>query len=306
MKNRHPREPFAGFEPPIPRRAGFFQGHDGIRLYQEEYGPEDAPPLILCDGLGCNGTFFVYLIPYLAKRMRVIRWTYRGHGLSDLPSPDNATVDDNIRDLFSLMDTLGISKCVLGGYSFGVQIVLDAATRRPSYFSALLLSNGTYGRLLDHFHSNSFFRMMFPFLYGAVIGFPDKIEKVWGTITPSSILYYLASMYEFNGRLVRREQLSAYQKHLASMDLGVLMSMLASAARHDTRSSLPGIKIPTFILSASRDTYTPPFLAGEIYEGMPNAELLEVKGSTHSLMLEQPDLVNLKVENFLVRKGILD
>lgn len=294
---------FSAWRPPVPRETGFLPTSDGSRIYWETYGPASGLPMLLTDGLACNGTFYVNQVPYFARTRPVIRWAYRGHGLSDPPlAPTEMTVGLCIEDLFRLMDHLGIARAVHVGYSMGVQLLLEAASQRPERFAGLSLQCGTWGHLIDSFHGNSIARTVFPALYSLVLNDHSIFPRVWRTMTPSRLVYFLTSLSEFDGRLVQREQLMPYLQHLASMNMEVAMALADSAGAQDTRPLLPGIRIPALVLGAYRDRFTPYYLSEEIYQALPDAELCIVPGATHSVMLEQPDLVNLRVEDFLVRR----
>lgn len=294
---------FAAYLPPEPRESGFMPTEDGSRIYWEAYGPPTGMPMVLTDGLACNGTFYVNQVPYFAQTRPVIRWAYRGHGLSDPPaSTTTMSVSVCIDDLFRLLDHLGIDQAVHLGYSMGVQLLLEAAARHPKRFSALCLLCGTWGHLIDSFHGNSIARTVFPALYSLVLNDHNIFPKVWRTMTPTRPVYFLTSLSEFDGRLIEREQLMPYLDHLASMDMELALTLADSAGLQDTRHLLPGLRVPTLVLGAYRDRFTPYYLSEEIFHALPDGELCIVPGGTHSVTLEQPDLVNLRIEDFLVRR----
>ncbi len=297
------RPRFSAFQPPVPRKTGFMPLQDGTQIYWEWYGPLAGLPMVLTDGLACNGTFFVNQVPYFAQMRPVVRWAFRGHGLSGSPADcDGLGISTFVDDLFRLMDHLGIHRAVHVGYSMGVQLLIAAASQRPELFAGLSLQCGTWGHLIDSFHGNSVARTLFPALYSLVLKDHRIFPRVWRTMTPSRLVYFLTSLTEFDGRLVQREQLMPYLEHLASMDMELTLTMAESASAQDTRPLLPGLRIPTLVLGAYRDRFTPYYLSEEIYQALPDAELCIVPGATHSVMLEQPDLVNLRVEDFLFRR----
>jgi hypothetical protein len=51
--------------------------------------------------------------------------------------------------------------------------------------------------------------------------------------------------------------------------------------------------------------FTPVWVSRLMQERLPDAELLVVRGGTHTAYLEQPDLVNLRIEKFLRERGFL-
>src|SRR5690348_7207014 len=69
---------------------GFAPARDGTPLYYEVFGPvEGAPeaalPIVLLDGVGCDGYVWKYLAPELARDRLVVHFHYRGHGRTPLP-----------------------------------------------------------------------------------------------------------------------------------------------------------------------------------------------------------------------------
>ena len=73
---------------------GHAQGKDGTRIYWSATG-QGAPALVCCDGIGCDGFAWKYLVRDFAPRQRIVRWHYRGHGRSGIPQDrSKVTVDD--------------------------------------------------------------------------------------------------------------------------------------------------------------------------------------------------------------------
>jgi pimeloyl-ACP methyl ester carboxylesterase len=68
----------------------------------------------------------------------VIGYDHRGTGRT-VATPDEITHDDLVHDLFALLDRAGIRRCVLGGFSSGASVVVDAVTAEPDRFAGLLL-----------------------------------------------------------------------------------------------------------------------------------------------------------------------
>ena len=45
--------------------------HDGAKLWWSRFGTEGGVPIVLCDGVGCDGFIWKFLAPHLAQRHRV-------------------------------------------------------------------------------------------------------------------------------------------------------------------------------------------------------------------------------------------
>ncbi|MFL5378003.1 MAG: alpha/beta fold hydrolase, partial [Myxococcales bacterium] len=63
---------------------GFVEAQDGTRIYWSAVG-RGAPALVCCDGIGCDGFAWKYVVRDFAARHRIVRWHYRGHGRSAVP-----------------------------------------------------------------------------------------------------------------------------------------------------------------------------------------------------------------------------
>src|SRR5689334_3223329 len=99
-------------------RERFVRSFDGTELYVSEAG--EGLPLVLCDGLGCDGFIWKYFRPAFEGRYRVVRWHYRGHGLSKLPQDPKALDVESLRkDLLAVLDALALEKAVFVGHSMG-------------------------------------------------------------------------------------------------------------------------------------------------------------------------------------------
>jgi pimeloyl-ACP methyl ester carboxylesterase len=83
------------------------------------------------------------------------------------------------------------------------------------------------------------------------------------------------------------------------MDPDVFLRMLQHAGMHDAREFLPHVRVPTLIVAAEHDTFTPMNLAEEMADSIPNAELEVIEEASHAAPVEQPDRIAERIEDFL-------
>jgi len=76
------------------------------------------------------------------------------------------------------------------------------------------------------------------------------------------------------------------------------VKMLKTAEKYNLADRLTDITQKTLILAGAEDRFIPASVSEKMYHRIPSAELFIAKAGTHSLPIEQPDLVNLKIEEF--------
>ncbi len=280
-------------------REGFVEAADGTRLFYEVLGAAD-PPLILTDGIGCDGFAWRYLAPRLARRHRVIHWHFRGHGRSGPPrDPARLSIEDLADDLRRVCDHLEVERPVIVAHSMGVQVALEYYRQNQDGVAALILMCGTFGRITTTFHGTDLLDQVLPGLVRGMRMFPGMARAVWGRV-PAAMAFRLACVGgELDGERIQREDFQRYWEHASVMNPEVFLPMLQHAGRHDARGSLADIDVPTLVVAAEHDTFTPMPLAQEMADAIPNAELEVIEAASHAAPVEQPDLIAEHIEDFL-------
>ncbi|MCX2432434.1 MULTISPECIES: alpha/beta fold hydrolase [unclassified Pedobacter] len=80
-----------------------------------------------------------------------------------------------------------------------------------------------------------------------------------------------------------------------------ILTMAKSAIRHNMAKELSKITIPVSLIWGKNDKVTPPEVAKEFHELLPNSELNWVDQCGHAPMMEQPEIFNNYLEKFLDR-----
>jgi pimeloyl-ACP methyl ester carboxylesterase len=282
-------------------REGWFEGHDGTRLWYRTVGKGN--PIILCDGIGCSGYAWRYLIDYFQDTHQIIHWNYKGHGKSDLPLTYNHLgIADLARDMNALCEHLNLDPVVAIGHSMGVQVVLEFGHLFPERTAGIVPVCGSYGNPLDTFHDNKMLKTVFPLLRKAVNYKPSVSQTIWELLLRTELSYQIGLNFEVNPRLVKREDFQDYFTDLSRVDATLFVEMLSRAQEHNAKPYLKDIPAPTLIVGGERDNFTPMWLSREMQRGLPNAELLIVPEGSHTAPIELPELIHLRIEKFLREK----
>lgn len=279
-------------------RSGYAVSSDNVNLFYEVAGT--GKPLILCDGLFCSGHVWKYFIPYFLPQYRLVHWHYPGHGQSASPS---ATGDLSIarlaEDVCTVMDLMELDSAVIVGHSLGVQVALETAYLYPSRVDGTILLCGAPGHIVKTFHDNSVMEKIFPILGLGTRFIPRQVSALWRLLPIKMIADLVRRSDEINRRLIDMEDLVPYFEGMVKTDINVATRMLEQADRHDMMPLLSRIEAPSLVVAGENDRFTPSYRSRQMSEQLPHATLITSIEGTHSLPLEQPDLVNLAIQRFL-------
>jgi pimeloyl-ACP methyl ester carboxylesterase len=125
-----------------------------VTLHVERRQGEPAmPSFVLVHGLASNVRLWDGVAEHLhARGHTVIALDQRGHGRSDAPEA-RYDLDSAVADLLALMDALGLDRPILAGQSWGGNVVLELAWRRPDVVRGITCVDGGIIELADWFPS---------------------------------------------------------------------------------------------------------------------------------------------------------
>ena len=101
-----------------------------------------------------------------------------------------------------------------------------------------------------------------------------------------------------------REDFDPYLEHLQQLDLRAYFALARDLLSHDASPMLAEVNVPTLVVAGDRDLFTPIARSRELASRIAGAELLVVRGGSHAVLVEQPELIALAVEKLLRLNGI--
>jgi pimeloyl-ACP methyl ester carboxylesterase len=119
---------------------------NGVRLYYELHG--SGEPLVLVHGSWGDARSWRFVVPGLAESFRVAVYDRRGHSRSERPDT-HGSVDEDGDDLAALLGALDLAPCHVVTNSYGGNIALRLATRRPQIFRSLTCHEPPLWSLLE-------------------------------------------------------------------------------------------------------------------------------------------------------------
>jgi pimeloyl-ACP methyl ester carboxylesterase len=123
--------------PPIPGRVQV----NGMQMYYEVSGAGD--PLVVLHGAYMNIPSMGAIIPRLAETHKVYALELQGHGrTTDIDRP--ITYPNLADDVSAFMDSVGLPKADVFGYSMGAEVGLQLAIRHPAKVNKLVAASVAY------------------------------------------------------------------------------------------------------------------------------------------------------------------
>ncbi|MCL4233753.1 MAG: alpha/beta hydrolase [Deltaproteobacteria bacterium] len=273
---------------------------DGAKIACEIRG-HGEPTVLLSNGIGCHQVFLQRLIDRLAPTRRVVSWHYRGHGDSPpMDDPGAWSLDMNVDDMAAVLDHVGATRAVLGGFSMGVQLNLEFYRRFPHRVSGIVNLCGAHESPL-----RTFLRMgpvadpAFAGLHAIVRKLPGFAQGFWSVLLGGPWAYRAAGVVIYSAERMSREDFAQYQRHFIDIDLNQFLACLRDLNRHSARDVLPNVRVPVLVVAGDKDNFTPLTVSETMHREIPNAELLVVPGGTHAALIEFPELINERVARFL-------
>jgi pimeloyl-ACP methyl ester carboxylesterase len=276
---------------------------DQSPLFYESWGERGTTvPVLLCDGIGCDGYVWRYLRQDLADRFG-LHPHYRGHGRTAAPrDATRVTIEDLADDVASVLDDALVERAVLVGHSMGVQVALETYRRHRARVAGLVLICGTSSHPLRTFRGSAALEELLPTIQKWIHRVPSVINRVTRWVLPTRLAYEVASRLEIRRELVEPNDFMPYLEGMARIDARLFVAMLSAAGAHSADDVLARIDVPTLVVAGGRDGFTPPERSRAMAAAILGAELLEIPNASHTAPIERPQLVDRTVRDFVARR----
>jgi pimeloyl-ACP methyl ester carboxylesterase len=248
-------------------------------IHTEVHGA--GQPLLLLAGLAMDVTLWYGLVPDLASRFQVILHDPRGSGRTTA-SVEGLTTDVMAGDALAVLDSLGVERAHVLGFSLGGMTAQVLAAKHPDRVDRLVLASsaaamGAAGMkairiVLTLFASRHCMAhagaAMLPWLLGERgLAMDNVIES-----------------------LSRRKYMPTLEGFSAQAD---------ALAAHDGQGLLGRITAPTLCLCGEQDVLIPPVLAMAMAKRLPKAHFETIPDCGHMCYLEEPGAFLRRVADFL-------
>ncbi|CAG2178855.1 unnamed protein product [Oppiella nova] len=235
-----------------------------------------------------------------AKDYHVIAVDNRGYGDTDKPTgTQNYTIDQIVEDTRQLVEALNKRDIILVAHDWGGIVGWGMAAKYPELVQKLVIINSP--------HPGMFRRKSWKqFLYSWYMLFFSLPVLPEFALKSNDYFAFDYSFINGNGRpLLPDDQLEAYKYTFHKNGFTAPLNWYrASIKRYPPKNPLPKnmqIKVPTLIVWGKKDKYLTSQLA-EAHEHVDDLTLHYIENCSHWTQMDQPDLVNKYMRQFLVKK----
>ncbi|WP_404787893.1 alpha/beta fold hydrolase [Altericista sp. CCNU0014] len=254
-----------------------------IEMYYEVHG--SGEPVVLIHGLSMDSSTWFNQVPVLSQNYKVVVFDNRGVGQTDAPNKDYST-EMMADDAVALLKFLNVDNAHILGFSMGGMIAQIIALKYPELVKSLLLNaTATQFPAKAKHLIQTWLRML-----NENVSLETRIREgfLWG---------YTNEFFEDDERVTASVNLAIDRPHLLSTR--GFAGQVAALMKHDTRSQISHISVPTLVLIGEDDTFIPRKFSEELAARIPKAELVVLERGGHNCWIEFPGLFNQAVMQFL-------
>ncbi len=261
---------------------------NGLGLYYDTWGA--GPPLVFVHEFGGDCRSWRPQVRFLARRFRAVAYNARGYPPSAVPDDPAAYSQElAVQDLRGLLDCLAIPAAHICGLSMGSFTTLLFGLAYPERALSLTVAGCGYGSGADR------------------AGFREAMAGVAQRLLEDGMARVADAYAQGPARLqfLRKDPDGWREFHdwlAAGSPVGRTHTLLGIQARrpsvYDLEPQLAALRVPTLILVGDEDE---PALEPSLFlkRTIPGAGLAVFPNSGHTINLEEPDLFNRTLLDFL-------
>jgi len=262
---------------------------NGLKLYYELHGPDEAPVLVLNNGVIMNAaTSWVLQTQAFARHYRVLQYDCRGQGSSDHPEGPY-TMELHADDLAALLEALGIERAHIAGISYGGELAQAFALKYPSKVRSLILIDTV--------------SEVGPELRLVVENWIDALRL------GDPLAFFNATVpWNFSQRFITDNPglFEDAKKRYALLDFPAVIRLCECFLEVNFTPRLGVITVPTCIMVGELDLIKGLAYAEFLRKGIPHAELHVLQGAGHASCWESPQEFNTVILGFLAKQTLND
>jgi len=257
---------------------------NNVNLYYELHGPEDAPVLVLNNGLIMSAaTSWVFQTATLSKHYRLLQYDCRGQGQSDHPT-EPYSMELHADDLSALLEEVDIDSAHIAGISYGGEVTQAFALQYPHKTQTLILIDTV--------------SEVGPELRLVIESWVDALK-----VQDSLAFFHATVPWNFSEEFISNNSplLEDAKERYKSLDFPAIINLCEAFFEVNFTTQLTQIEVPTCIITGELDLIKGIPYARILKKSIPHAELHILDGAGHATCWERPQELNSIMLGFLAK-----
>jgi pimeloyl-ACP methyl ester carboxylesterase len=274
---------------------GYLDDIDGARIYYEAMG--DGTPVVLLHTGNGNTSIWDGQFEELAQRFRVIRYDLRGFGRSSYPPRPFLWA----RDLYELLDRLGVEQAHVIGPSLGGRIAVEFTVLHPEMVRSLVLAAPVLRRFdWSDIVVQTRVREDEAMLAGEFDKATDLMMQSWVSGPYRTIDQLDPAMVE----RIRVTQRMAYEVQRAAASSAETPGT-EEELEHPAEDRLGEIQVPVLMIVGDKDQPDALAIGDILAAGIPNIRTVVFGGVGHMITMERPrEFLDLALEHISAHDAV--
>lgn len=262
----------------------YLQIEPKVVLHYKEHG--EGIPIIFLHGVWMSSEFFKKQIPYFSKKYKIITLDFRGHGKSSHPAYGH-TINQYAKDLQKFIELKQLKNVVLVGWSMGAFVIWEYLKNKGE--------ENIKGTVIIDEMASDFKWADFPigaFDFNTLISFMRSVQ----TERVEFLKGFIPLMFKNE---ISEEELLWMLKETTAMSESIASAILFDQSVVDYRKDIATFQNPCLLCFGKEEKLIPLAAGVQIKEAQKNATLEIFHNSCHCPFLEEPELFNKKVDDFI-------
>ncbi len=252
---------------------------DGVHLAARVDGDAQAPALLCFNSLGAGLEMWDAQAAGWSAKRRVLRFDQRGHGRSDAP-PAPYRLEQLGQDAVAVLDAHDADQADLCGLSLGGLVALWVAVHHPQRVRRMVLAC-TAARV------------------GTRESWEQRVALVRDGGMEAIADAVMERFFSAGYRATDPATVARYRATLAATSTDGYIGTCLALAEADLRERVHEVRAPALVVAGTEDQATPPAVVRELHDALPRAEWSELEETGQLANVEQPELFESTVRDFL-------
>lgn len=254
---------------------------NGISFNCKVQGRDGAPWLVFSNSLATNLSMWDEQADALRDHFHILRYDQRGHGETE--APEGAYNFDLLAaDVVALLDALEIKRVHFVGLSMGGMTAITLAHKHPERLFRIVACDCGPGST-----PQSAQQWQERIAVARAKGMEALVDSTTARWFPAEYIAANPSVIERVQRMIRTTPVNGF------------IGCASALSNFDLHPGLPGIKTETLFLCGSKDAMLPGTKA--LNAAVAGSKLVEIPGAGHISNVENPELFNRTLKEFLTR-----